>query len=96
VEPAEGPQPAGPRAPDFRGRTLRDALLTARDAGLDVTVDGWGRVVDQTPAPGAPVTGGRVTLVLSPATEQSLMAREPSSGAQSGAAHTEGDEDGAR
>jgi cell division protein FtsI (penicillin-binding protein 3) len=39
--------------PDFRGRTIRDAIRLARSLGLDYTIAGSGVVVSQSPAPGA-------------------------------------------
>jgi cell division protein FtsI (penicillin-binding protein 3) len=55
-----------PVMPELRGRTLRQALATLAPLGVAVRLDGRGRVVDQTPAPGAPVeaeTRVRLTLV---------------------------------
>lgn len=39
--------------PDFRGKTIRDAIRLARSLGLDYTITGSGVVVSQSPAPGA-------------------------------------------
>ncbi len=67
--------------PDFSGLTLRQALAHASKLGVLPDVDGWGRVVSQTPAPGQPLGDDRhVTLVLSPATRGALIAEEPSAG----------------
>lgn len=67
--------------PDFRGMTLRQAIEKARQVGTLPRVEGWGRVVSQEPAAGTPLEEQpQVSLVLSPATRQSLMAEEPSLG----------------
>ena len=64
IEPAiaEG----APVMPELRGRTLRQALTTLAPLGVAVQLDGRGRVVQQSPAPGAPIeteTSVRLTLV---------------------------------
>jgi cell division protein FtsI (penicillin-binding protein 3) len=67
--------------PDFRGLTLRESITRARRLGLLPQVEGWGRVVDQDPPPGTPLDDlESLELTLSPATRQSLMAEEPSTG----------------
>ncbi|WP_133621816.1 penicillin-binding protein [Bradymonas sediminis] len=68
-------------APDFRGLTLRAALQRANERELLPSVDGWGRVISQSPAPGTPMEPGEViALVLSPATRDALFSVEPSPG----------------
>jgi len=55
-----------PVMPELRGRTLRQALTTLAPLGVAVELDGRGRVVQQSPAPGAPIeteTSVRLTLV---------------------------------
>ena len=55
-----------PVMPELRGRTLRQALATLAPLGVAVHLAGRGRVVEQSPAPGAPVeaeTNVRLTLV---------------------------------
>jgi cell division protein FtsI (penicillin-binding protein 3) len=52
--------------PDLRGRSLREALATLAPLGVEVQVDGRGRVAQQTPAPGEPLAAAmtaRLTLV---------------------------------
>ena len=67
--------------PDFRGLTLRQAIGEARKHGVLPRVEGWGRVVSQSPPPGEPILGGEeLALVLSPSSWHSLMAEEPSLG----------------
>lgn len=51
--------------PDLSGLSLRDALVTLQGAGLAVQVAGSGRVVEQQPVAGTPLSpGGRVEVVL--------------------------------
>jgi cell division protein FtsI (penicillin-binding protein 3) len=51
--------------PDLRGQSAREAALTAARRGLIVQLEGSGRVVEQTPAPGAEIeTGARCLLKL--------------------------------
>ena len=54
---------AGRRAamPDLHGRTLRQALGTLAAFGVQVVVDGQGRVTAQEPAAGAPLERGTLT-----------------------------------
>jgi cell division protein FtsI (penicillin-binding protein 3) len=67
--------------PDLRGLTLREAVGRVRELGGLPEVEGWGRVVSQEPPPGTPLSETkRITVALSPATRQSLMAEEPSLG----------------
>lgn len=67
--------------PDFRGMTLRNAIRAARENGVTPQVEGWGRVVSQSPPPGEPIRGGEeLALVLSPSTRNALLAEEPSLG----------------
>ncbi len=51
-------------APDFRGLSLRSAFALARARGLNLESDGAGYVVEQSPAPRTPLSGGVVKLVL--------------------------------
>jgi cell division protein FtsI (penicillin-binding protein 3) len=70
VRPARvAPEPViadgAPVMPELRGRTLRQALATLAPLGVAIQLDGRGRVVEQVPAPGAPVeaeTSVRLTL----------------------------------
>ncbi len=67
--------------PDFRGLTLREAVQRAQDFGVLPEIDGWGRVVSQSPAPGQPLGEGEpFRLALSPATGGALISDEPSAG----------------
>jgi cell division protein FtsI (penicillin-binding protein 3) len=80
VQIVMGPEAPAPRArladrapggsdglmPDLRGRSLREALATLAPLGVEVQVDGRGRVAQQTPAPGEPLAAAmtaRLTLV---------------------------------
>ena len=44
--------------PDLHGRSLRDALAGLAPAGLELQVAGFGRVAEQAPAPGTPMSPG--------------------------------------
>jgi cell division protein FtsI (penicillin-binding protein 3) len=51
--------------PDLRGLSARDALRALAQLGVTATLQGAGRVVEQTPAPGTPLEPGvNCTLVL--------------------------------
>ncbi len=79
IEPARVNVEGG--VPDFRGMTLREAIVESRELGTLPNIEGWGRVVSQEPPAGTPLEDGtQISLVLSPATRQSLMAEEPSLG----------------
>lgn len=68
AEPPEPPAPTpveiasdgagGWILPDLKGRTLRDALAGLGPAGVALRVDGFGRLVEQSPPPGARVAPG--------------------------------------
>jgi beta-lactam-binding protein with PASTA domain len=49
--------------PDVQHCTLRDALLRLRALGLQVDYRGNGRVLRQSPAPGAALKGGETCLL---------------------------------
>jgi cell division protein FtsI (penicillin-binding protein 3) len=51
-------KPAGPRAPNFRGKTMRAVLAEAAAKGLSVLPKGSGTARLQSPAPGAPIHQG--------------------------------------
>jgi cell division protein FtsI (penicillin-binding protein 3) len=61
--------PAGSvRVPDATGMAAHDAVVMLSKAGLVPQIEGWGRAVRQTPAPGAPAPkGSPVRVVLEPA-----------------------------
>jgi cell division protein FtsI (penicillin-binding protein 3) len=44
--------------PDLRGRSMRDALAGLESTGVALDFDGYGRVTEQSPAPGAHVAAG--------------------------------------
>jgi cell division protein FtsI (penicillin-binding protein 3) len=50
--------------PDLRGLSVRDALRVLADRGVEVTVEGSGRVQRQQPSPGAAIGAGSVSLIL--------------------------------
>ncbi len=68
--PAGGAAPLPPDAvkvPDMTGMAARDAVKAATSSGLVPQIEGWGRLVRQTPAPGAAAAkGSSVRLVFEP------------------------------
>jgi cell division protein FtsI (penicillin-binding protein 3) len=71
--PAAGREPPPPPSrepgimPDLQGRSAREAAIAAARQGLVVELEGTGRVVSQTPAPGTVIeTGNTCRLTLSP------------------------------
>ncbi len=61
------PALAAGRVPDLRGFTLRQVIALMRDKNLAVRVKGWGRVVEQNPAPGQQLDEQAMQVVLRPA-----------------------------
>jgi cell division protein FtsI (penicillin-binding protein 3) len=50
--------------PDFRGKTIRDAMRLARSLGLDYSIAGSGVVISQSPSPGVALSGaGTLELI---------------------------------
>jgi cell division protein FtsI (penicillin-binding protein 3) len=69
--PAAGREPPPPPSrepgimPDLQGRSAREAAIAAARQGLVVELEGTGRVVSQTPAPGTVIeTGDTCRLTL--------------------------------
>jgi len=60
-QPASAPDDAV--MPDFRGLTIRDALLKAKGRSLDLKVVGNGWAVSQDPGPGAPLAKNRTCTI---------------------------------
>lgn len=54
---------AADRMPDVRGMGLKDALFLLESRGLRVRFSGQGAVVQQSPAPGAPITQGKAAAI---------------------------------
>ena len=50
--------------PDLAGLSMRDALVTLQGAGLDIRLEGTGRVVQQSPNPGRPIRPGQPVEVV--------------------------------
>jgi cell division protein FtsI (penicillin-binding protein 3) len=66
--PSTDPPAGSVRVPDATGLAARDVFLAISKAGLVPRIEGWGRVVRQTPPAGAPASkGSQVLLVLEPA-----------------------------
>lgn len=76
---AQSPPPARPASlaqarqalaqgatPDLGGLSLRQVLRLAADAHCPVTAQGWGRVVRQSPTPGAKLSPGGLSVQLAP------------------------------
>jgi cell division protein FtsI (penicillin-binding protein 3) len=65
----EGPVPAGGiRVPDATGLPAHDVVVALSKAGFVPQIEGWGRAVRQTPAPGTPAPrGSAVRVVFEPA-----------------------------
>jgi cell division protein FtsI (penicillin-binding protein 3) len=56
--------PSGPKMPDFKGMSYRDVLEVMQSNGINVHLRGHGRVIEQSPAAGAPVVYGAPVWVL--------------------------------
>jgi cell division protein FtsI (penicillin-binding protein 3) len=66
--PSTEPPAGSVRVPDATGLAAHDVFLAISKAGLVPRIEGWGRVVRQTPPAGAPASKGtQVLLVLEPA-----------------------------
>ena len=50
--PAEAVSAEDASMPDFRGMTIRDAMRTAKEKGIEISVSGTGWAVSQVPSPG--------------------------------------------
>ena len=62
--------------PDFRGKSLRQALQAGRELGRVPAIDGWGAVWTQAPEPGTPMDDVKeLRLTLRP---RSPLSAEPS------------------
>ena len=74
VKPKEAPPVVAPElrwdqtshllVPDLAGLSMRDALVTLQGAGLDIRLEGTGRVVQQSPNPGRPIRPGQPVEVV--------------------------------
>jgi cell division protein FtsI (penicillin-binding protein 3) len=66
VPPAPGnSQAQEPQVPDFRGKSMRDAMEAASARGIEVTVEGSGVARAQVPLPGTPLhSGDRIRIVF--------------------------------
>ena len=51
--------------PDFRGKSMRDAMEAASERGIEVTVEGSGVARAQLPLPGTPLhQGDRIRIIF--------------------------------
>jgi hypothetical protein len=73
VLPANRPEPSPaapvtkqePMVPDFRGKSMRDAMEAASERGIEVTVEGSGVAHAQLPLPGTPLhQGDRIRIIF--------------------------------
>jgi cell division protein FtsI (penicillin-binding protein 3) len=59
------PDNRAPMVPDFRGKSMRDALTAASGSGIEVTVEGSGVARAQSPLPGTPLRqGDKIRIVF--------------------------------
>lgn len=59
--------PMGPQMPDFKGMSYRQVIEIMQSRGLNVSLRGHGRVIEQSPAPGAAIPyGAPVWVRLAP------------------------------
>jgi cell division protein FtsI (penicillin-binding protein 3) len=64
-EPTPAVVPQGPLVPDFRGKSMRDAMEAASERGIEVTVEGSGMARAQMPLPGTPLhQGDRIRIIF--------------------------------
>jgi cell division protein FtsI (penicillin-binding protein 3) len=64
-EPTTPVVPQGPLVPDFRGKSMRDAMEAASERGIEVTVEGSGMARAQMPLPGTPLhQGDRIRIIF--------------------------------
>jgi cell division protein FtsI (penicillin-binding protein 3) len=57
--------PQGPIVPDFRGKSMRDAMESASERGIEVTVEGSGVARAQMPLPGTPLhQGDKIRIIF--------------------------------
>ena len=63
--------------PDFTGMSMGRALDLARSAGIEVELEGAGRVIEQYPPPGPVPRPGSCRIVLSPPRNRPMPATEP-------------------
>ena len=52
--------------PNLAGLSMRDALVTLQGAGLEIHLEGTGRVVQQSPTPGRPIRPGQPVEPVTP------------------------------
>jgi cell division protein FtsI (penicillin-binding protein 3) len=61
---AEAPAvPVGPQMPDFKGMSYRQVLEVMQTEGINVSLRGHGRVIEQSPVPGAAIPYGATVWV---------------------------------
>jgi cell division protein FtsI (penicillin-binding protein 3) len=63
AETAEPAVAAGPQMPDFKGMSYRQVVEVMQTKGINVSLRGHGRVIDQSPLPGAAIPYGATVWV---------------------------------
>jgi cell division protein FtsI (penicillin-binding protein 3) len=65
IPQAQTPEIFGPMVPDFRGKSMRDAMEAASANGIEVMVEGSGVARAQVPLPGTPLhRGDKIRIVF--------------------------------
>jgi cell division protein FtsI (penicillin-binding protein 3) len=79
AETRETTAPAGPQMPDFKGMSYRQVVEVMQTRGINISLRGHGRVIDQSPSPGAAIPyGATVWVRLAPPGQADVgSAREP-------------------
>ena len=71
--------PTGPKMPDFMGMSYRDVLEVMQTNGINIHLRGHGRVIEQSPAAGAPIVyGAPVWVLLAPPGQADAATSTPS------------------
>ena len=63
AEEVETAVAAGPQMPDFKGMSYRQVIEVMQAKGINVSLRGHGRVIDQSPSPGAAIPFGATVWV---------------------------------
>jgi cell division protein FtsI (penicillin-binding protein 3) len=63
LEGGDAPVEVGMRMPDFTGMSFRQVLRTMEETGINIKLNGSGRVIEQNPPPGHPIRFGNEVWV---------------------------------
>jgi hypothetical protein len=81
LESGEPGLPAGPRMPDFKGMSYRQVVEVMQTNGINISLRGHGRVIEQSPTAGAAIPyGGTVWVRLSPPGQADAGSPQPPRG----------------